>query len=285
MVSKIPVTVVVPVKNEERNLSCCLGRLSRFQEVVVVDSNSVDRTRDVAESYGAVVVNFDWNGTYPKKRNWILGAYKFSTEWVLFLDADEYVDDDFCAAVEASISSGEHAGYWIEYNNYFGARRLRFGVPQRKLALFKRGHGLYERIDERSWSRLDMEIHEHPVIEGSVGTIPVKVDHRDYRGLDHFLERHLEYAKWEAHRTLDIQSRASADEPGRTVRQRVKYAHVKKWWFSWFYMIYTYFVRLGFLDGEAGFNYAVYKFWYFFTVRQKIRELAASPPRDQVRVG
>jgi hypothetical protein len=50
-------------------------------------------------------------------------------------------------------------------------------------------------------------------------------------------------------------------------------------------MIYTYFVRLGFLDGEAGFNYAVYKFWYFFTVRQKIRELAASPPRDQVRVG
>src|ERR1700675_742645 len=91
----IPITVVVPVKNEEKNLPACLAKLTSFTEILVVDSSSTDRTREIAEAAGAKVINFVWRGGFPKKRNWILLNYKFSTPWVLFLDADEHLTDAF----------------------------------------------------------------------------------------------------------------------------------------------------------------------------------------------
>jgi glycosyltransferase involved in cell wall biosynthesis len=175
---KIPVTVVVPVKNEEAGLGRCLERLTRFAEVIVVDSSSTDRTPEIAREYGAKLINFVWNGRYPKKRNWLLLNHTLASEWVLFLDADEFADDAFCDAVDAAVRSNTHNGYWLNYTIYFLGRELRHGVPQRKLALFRTGHGLYERIDEESWSQLDMEIHEHPVIDGTVGEIVARIDHK-----------------------------------------------------------------------------------------------------------
>ena len=84
MSDSIPVTVVVPVKNEARNLPRCLKRLERFEKVYVVDSGSDDATPEVAESHGAEVVQFKWNGRFPKKRNWFLDNHTLGTEWVLF---------------------------------------------------------------------------------------------------------------------------------------------------------------------------------------------------------
>ena len=97
--SKLPVTAAVPVKNEESNLTKCLERLGRFAEIVVIDSGSTDRTREIAESFGARVVGFSWDGKYPKKRNWFLLNAPPQQPWVLFLDADEFVDDAFCNAL------------------------------------------------------------------------------------------------------------------------------------------------------------------------------------------
>jgi glycosyltransferase involved in cell wall biosynthesis len=90
-----PVTAAVPVKNEACNLAACLERLSRFAEIVVIDSGSTDRTREIAERFGARIVDFTWDGRYPKRRNWFLLDDPPSQPWVLFLDA---VMDD----VEAS---------------------------------------------------------------------------------------------------------------------------------------------------------------------------------------
>ena len=84
------ITVVIPVRNEEKNLPSCLKALgSDFTEIVVVDSVSSDRTREIASAAGAVVLDFVWDGKFPKKRNWALRNYRFKTPWVLFLDADE----------------------------------------------------------------------------------------------------------------------------------------------------------------------------------------------------
>ena len=92
----LPVTVVIPVRNEERNLPGCLRALGKdFSEIVVVDSGSTDRTREIAEDGGAVVLDFNWDGKFPKKRNWALRHHEFQTPWVLFLDADEQVTPDF----------------------------------------------------------------------------------------------------------------------------------------------------------------------------------------------
>jgi glycosyltransferase involved in cell wall biosynthesis len=282
MNTSIPVTVIVPVMNEERSLGACLERLTRFQEVLVVDSGSSDATADIAMRFGARVLQFKWNGSYPKKRNWVLLNHSLASDWVLFLDADEVVDDSFCNAVACALRTGKHSGYWLRYSNFFAGKRLKHGVPQRKLALFKKDAGLFERIEEFGWSKLDMEVHEHPQIVGSVDEISVPIEHRDFRGLARFLERHLDYAKWEARRLLLLKAQGAVDSDALTKRQRFKYSRMERWWYPWAYFAYTYVVRLGFLDGRAGFLYAYYKAWYFMTIRLLVREFgeeASAPGR------
>ena len=273
---KLPVTVAVPVKNEEAGLPACLERLGRFAEVVVIDSGSTDRTVEIAESFGARVLQFAWNGRYPKKRNWFLIEHPPQTPWVLFLDADEIVDDAFCDALAAALTPDAPDGFWLRYTNHFMGRELRHGVPQRKLALLRTGRALYERIEEAEWSRLDMEIHEHPVVEGPVGEIAAPIDHRDDRGLARFLNRHVDYARWEAGRLKLLQ-----DDPAAwaalTPRQRFKYRNVTRWWFPWFYFLAAYVGKRGLLDGAAGFRYAFYKAWYFQTVRLMIHDADRRP--------
>jgi glycosyltransferase involved in cell wall biosynthesis len=268
----IKVSVVVPVKNEERQLGTCLSQLKRFAEIIVIDSGSTDATVALASLHGAQVLNFQWNGQFPKKRNWFLLNQAPQCEWVLFLDADEIVNDDFCNAVEAAISHHAYVGYWLNYTTYFKGKILQYGVPQKKLALFKVGVGLYEKIDEQQWSILDMEIHEHPILNGPVGEIAAKIDHNDDRGLNKFIEKHIQYAAWEARRFMDLQK---GKTPVLTPRQKFKYAHIAKWWFASFYFAYSYGVKLGFLDGAAGLQYAYYKAWYFAKIRTSIRHLQA----------
>lgn len=270
--NKIPITIVVPVKDEETNLPRCLSRLGRFNEVIVVDSNSSDRTPQIAREFGATYVNFEWNGQFPKKRNWVLLNYKLQSEWVLFLDADEFVDDAFCAAVGSALIDSQHSGYWLNYTNYFLGKQLRHGLPQRKLALFKVGSALYERIDEESWSGLDMEIHEHPIVDGSVGEIVERIDHNDDRGISKFIDRHKEYAAWEARRVEKLNDGGPDVWLKLTPRQTFKYKNITKWWYPWFYFVGQYFGKLGFLDGAAGFYYAFYKSWYFLTIRLLFRQ-------------
>ena len=109
MSDTIPVTVAVPVKNEAKNLPRCLERLGRFQQVVVIDSGSTDGTQNIARAHGAEVVQFEWNGKFPKKRNWYLDNHPPDTEWVLFLDADEFITNAFCDEVAAVVAADEHA--------------------------------------------------------------------------------------------------------------------------------------------------------------------------------
>lgn len=272
MAETIPISVVIPVKNEEANLARCLSRLGRFAEVIVVDSASTDRTREIARAGGARLVDFQWNGRYPKKRNWLLLNHKLACDWVLFLDADEYVDDAFCEAAHRAVQDPRFDGYWLSFTNYFLGRPLHHGVPQRKLALFRAKKGLYERIDENAWSRLDMEIHEHPIIDGPVGEIAIRIDHNDDRGLAKFIERHRDYALWEAKRLQALRENDDATQKNLTPRQRFKYRHLAKWWYPWFYFFYTYIARAGFLDGAAGFHHACYKAWYFQTIRLLVKE-------------
>jgi glycosyltransferase involved in cell wall biosynthesis len=270
----IPITVVIPVKNEEDNLLRCLGCLTSFSEVIVVDSGSVDRTQDIARAWGARLIDFHWNGKYPKKRNWVLLNHALQNDWVLFLDADEFISDEFCDEVAEAVRAGNRAGYWLSYTNYFLGRRLRYGLSQRKLALFKIGSGLYERIDEDAWSPLDMEVHEHPILNGSVGEIRSPIEHNDFRGIEKFLQRHQDYAIWEARRILLLDRQSKEGCGGKfTIRQRFKYRYVERGWYPLFYFVYAYFLRFGFIDGAAGFQYAFYKAWYFLTVRLLAREL------------
>lgn len=272
MTEKIPVSVVIPVRNEEANLAECLQHLVPFDEIVVVDSGSTDATCQIASDNGAAVIQFEWNGAYPKKRNWVLLNHRLRNTWVFFLDADELVTEEFCDEVRIAIEQDQHDAFWLRYTNYFLGRPLKRGDPQRKLALFKVGKGLYEKIEEDSWSNLDMEVHEHPVIDGVVGEIRAPIDHRDDRGVAKFIQRHQDYALWEARRTIQLRQSEPTVWEELTPRQRKKYRHIDKWWFAWAYFLSSYAFKRGFLDGQAGFAYAFYKLWYFWTIRLLIKE-------------
>ena len=277
-----PLTIAIPVRNEEANLPLCLSALKsvigHLAKVVVIDSGSTDKTLDIAEDFGVDVLQFEWDGQYPKKRNWFLLNHTPSTPWVLFLDADEVVSETFLTELETALLDESKSGYWINYTNYFLGKKLNHGLPQRKLALFRVDKGLYERIEEKAWSSLDMEIHEHPVIEGEIGTIKALIDHRDFRGVAKFLQRHVDYAKWESKRVRELGGRQGTQWQGLTRRQQFKYEHIGDWWFPGFYFLNAYILRLGFLDGATGFHYAFLKMWYFKSIRLMIKEDIKTKP-------
>ena len=91
--SPLDLTIAIPVKNEERNLPGCLDAIGTdlAKRIVIIDSGSTDRTRSIAEERGIEVIDFTWNGQFPKKRNWYLRNHTPSTKWIFFLDADEYL--------------------------------------------------------------------------------------------------------------------------------------------------------------------------------------------------
>lgn len=263
----LSLTIVIPVKNEAKNLPLCLNALKGLENIVLIDSGSTDDTLKIAQEAGIQVYQFDWNGEYPKKRNWFLINHAPQTDWVMFLDADEVVSPDFLKQLETALSDERYAGYWLKYTNYFLGKELRHGDIQKKLALFRVSAGLYEKIDEKGWSQLDMEIHEHPVLEGKIGEINARIDHRDFRGLARFLDRHTDYARWEARRIDRLGPKGSDAWNALTKRQTLKYKNLSKWWFAPAYFLNVYFVKRGFLDGAAGFHYAYYKAWYFHSIR------------------
>lgn len=272
--TKLPVTVVIPVRNEERNLPECLKRLDRFEKVVVIDSGSTDRTREIALAAGCEFVEFRWDGKFPKKRNWLLINRPPTTPWVFFLDADEYLTEEFVDELTRTLEQTKHVGLRVNYTNYFMDRQLKWGLAQVKLPIFRVGSGLYERIEEDNWSKLDMEVHEHPVLDGSVGELHSKVDHRDFKGLDAYLARHEAYAQWESRRYAKLMETPGARR-SFTTTQRVKYGALKSWWLAPAYFCYCWIWKLGFLDGHAGFVFAKLKAQYFARIRALIMQRQA----------
>lgn len=268
--NKIPVTVIVSVKNEELNLPHCLAKLSAFDEVLVVDSKSTDATPQIIERFGYTRIVFDWNGQFPKKRNWTLEHIPIKHDWVLFLDADEFLTNAFVKELSNKIQNSSYQGFWIYYNNYFMGEEQKYGLKMRKLALFKKDRGRFEKIEEDHWSHLDMEIHEHPIIEGAVAQFKSTILHKDYKGLEHYIARHNAYSSWEARRFMSLQRDKNTK---LTFRQKLKYRLVKTGLLPYMYFVGTYIFKLGILDGITGFYFARYKANYFFQIQTKILEL------------
>ncbi|MGC6458304.1 MAG: glycosyltransferase family 2 protein [Akkermansiaceae bacterium] len=269
----LPITVCIPALNEEANLPSCLNSLGdAFARVLVIDSGSNDETQQIAKSAGAAILNFQWNGKFPKKRNWALQNHHFETPWVLFLDADERITPEFISELSDVLPETTHSGFWMFYDNWFMGKRLRHGDTMSKLALFRIGSGEYERFPEDSWSHLDMEVHEHPVIEGSIGRLTARLEHHDFRGLKHYISKHNEYSTWEANRFRWLSCAGEAEWAKLNERQTFKYRNLNRWWLSWLYWFVSYILKKGFLDGKVGWRFASLKRRYFCDIQLKIDE-------------
>jgi glycosyltransferase involved in cell wall biosynthesis len=279
MRAALPVSVCIPTRNEESTIATCLSAVrDAFDDIVVVDSESTDRTREIASQHAARVVPFHWNGRFPKKRNWALRNVDFANAWVLFLDADEIVTEAFVRELASTVPTTPHVGFWLTYTNQFMGQVVRHGDRLRKLALFRRDAGEYEAFPEEFWSTLDMEVHEHPVLAGSVGTIHEPIDHRDDRGLHRYIAKHNDYSTWEANRYRWFASAGADAWQALNSRQRFKYSHLAKWWLADLYFLTCLFAKGGVLDGAAGWRFAAMKRRYFQDVRLKILEHRRSGP-------
>jgi glycosyltransferase involved in cell wall biosynthesis len=269
----LDLTIVIPVRNEEKNLEGCLSAIGKsfVKKITIVDSGSTDRTKEIANDFGVEVIDFVWNGRYPKKRNWFLQEHTPTTKWVLFLDADEYLTDDFKKELTKALSREDVCGYWLRYTIYFLGAQLKWGYGLKKLALFRVGKGLYEKIDEDKWSHLDMEIHEHPIIEGKVGEIKAKIDHLDFRGIGHYVIKHNEYSDWEAARFMKLKG-DTAVWANLTRKQKLKYRLMESPFIGPLYFCGSYFLMGGILDGKKGLAFSLLKMSYFNEIFCKIRE-------------
>jgi hypothetical protein len=151
-------------------------------------------------------------------------------------------------------------------------KSLKGGYPLRKLALFKVGTGEYEKIEEDHWSTMDMEIHEHPILTGSIGTINSKIDHQDFRGVDNYVKKHIEYASWEASRYLKTINDPEIRSKW-TWKQKIKYQFMGSSLIGPIYFLGSFLLLGGFKDGARGFVFAILKMAYFTQIYCKVKEL------------
>lgn len=273
-----PVSVLIPTKNDGRNLEKCLMAIRGWAgEIVVVDSHSTDQTAEIATRYGANVLQFTYDGGWPKKRNWAIDTHPWKHGWLLLLDADEEVPAALREEISQIISDPKSCdGYWVGLVPFFLGKPLKFGDSSlRKLSLFKQGKGRYERRLDRDDSGFDMEVHEHVVVDGSVAETRNKLIHHNVNSLTEYIDKHNRYSSWEA--AVFMQAMPGGLQPSPFGNQAQRRRWIKRFIMSTpgapiLMFLYTYIGRLGFLDGRAGLTFAGFRMVQWFHIRAKIHE-------------
>ena len=277
---QIPVSVIVPVRNEAHNLARCLDSLRGIREVFVVDSQSCDGTPAIAHSRGAQVVNFNYQGGWPKKRQWAMDTLPLENDWLLLLDADEAMTPELAEEIESRIRVPEFSGYYIQLQMYFLGRKLRHsGANFYKLSLFRRGKGHFEcRAEGQDDSMGDMEVHEHVIVQGRTAKLKNSLLHRNVESLSRYIQKHDEYSNWEARVWLSGDASMRELPPRLFGTQAQRRRWLRKKFFGipgspLLFFFYKYVVRLGFLDGIPGLIYCGMQGIQFFHIKAKIYEL------------
>ena len=248
---KISATIVT--LNEERNIARAMGSLKPcVDEIVVVDSGSSDRTREIAEELGARVVREDWRG-YAGQKNFAAGCA--AHDWILSIDADEELTPGLVAEIQALRAAGDHhsgfggwmmprcaryLGRWIRHSGWY---------PDRKIRLYHRGRGAWK--GER--------VHESVEVKGAVGELRSDLLHFTCDSL------HQHLLTIDRYTSLAAQEIAESGTPARFRRLMVD----PPWAF-----IRSYFFQLGFLDGGHGFVIAAMAGFYTFLKYAKAREMS-----------
>ncbi|HXH55738.1 glycosyltransferase family 2 protein [Iamia sp.] len=268
----------VLTKNEERNIRRAVTSLQLATDaVVVVDSESTDDTREIAEDLGAEVLVRPFD-TYPAQRNWALRqiAERYGDVWVFSMDADEWLSEALAAELRTKAPTlGRDADHYIvKLRRRFDGRILRhggFGVTW-LTRLMPAASSTYE----------GREVNEHVSVPDGwrVGALDHWLEHSDVDSWDDYITKHNRYS------TLEAQARASSDAEGAnvTLNDVRRNRTLRRRWLReriWnrlparpaIRFIQIYFVCAGFLDGRAGFRRALFEAWQEMTTDLKTSEL------------
>jgi glycosyltransferase involved in cell wall biosynthesis len=289
----VPVSVLIPVKNEQRNIVDCIRHCMWASEIVVVDSQSTDQTIPMSQALGADVYQFYYSKEgWPKKKNWALEEVNWKNEWVLILDADEFMTPELAEEVRQVVTgayqpkdpkkAGCGDGYWLNRRFMFMGRWIRGCgyYPSWNVRLFKHKIGRYERIGTLGQTGSgDNEVHEHVVLSsGPAGYLEHEFLHYAYPDLTAWIEKHNRYTTWEAHAMkAKDQGAVQASLFGGPIERRR--------WLKRFArglpfrptlrFLFSYFVQLGVRDGYPGYVMCRLLAWYEFVSLAKYYEMEA----------
>lgn len=276
----LPLSVIIPVRNEAHNLRRCLESLKSVGEVYVIDSKSTDDTAIIAQSYGAKVVQFHYAGGWPKKRQWAMDTLPLAYDWILLLDADEVLTSELADEIQKAILDPHTNGYFIALQMYFLGRRLRHCAASFwKLSLFRKGLGRFEcRLQDQDASMADMEVHEHVVVTGAARKLIQPLIHHNVESLSRYIQKHNEYSNWEARVWLDGNRSQEDIHPSLWGTQAQRRRWLRRHFFGLpgsplLFFFYKYVLSLGFLDGVPGLIYCTMQGIQFFHIKAKIYEL------------
>jgi glycosyltransferase involved in cell wall biosynthesis len=291
---KTPLSVLIPVKNEAANLRRSLASVAWAGEIIVVDSQSTDASTAIAEEHGAQVVQFQFNGRWPKKKNWALENLPFKYEWVFILDADEVMPPEAEAEIRGVIADTDAAfnGYWINRRFMFMGKWLKHAYyPNWNLRLFRHQLGRYEKLTDADTASGDNEVHEHVHVSGRTGQLRCEMDHYAFPSVDVFVEKHNRYSNWEARVALEraLKEHGSPLQNKEVgLRRRLKILSLILPCRPLLRFLYVYMWQCGFLDGMEGYHFArlhaMYE--YLCVVKalefRRMKSLSATPLRKDV---
>lgn len=267
---RMRLSILILTYNEAVNLPACLESVSFSDDVVVLDSQSSDETVSIAKAHRATVLTRAFDN-YAAQRNFGL-THDFKHDWIFMLDADERIPEDFVEELRAvtALEDNSVTLYRMRRKDMFMGRWLKrsSGYPTWFGRLFRKGRVKVER-----------EINEEYYTDGKVGMLEGHLIHYPFnKGISYWLERHNRYSSMEAKKLIEERSDAivwkdflSSDPMLR--RKSFKAFAYRMPFRPLLTFCFLYFVKLGFLDGKAGFHFSLMRSVYEYMISLKTREL------------
>jgi len=261
----IPVSVIIVTKNEAGKIGACIDALREFNDIWVVDSGSRDGTSKIATEKNVHVVPFEWNGQYPKKRQWCLNNLLLQNDWVFFVDADEIISDDLSCEIKSRILPDmSEAGFFVTGRYRLHDKILRFGLPNKKIALLHRGRMEFPVVDDLDIPGMgEIEGHYQPILKTNtngehIGTLRTAMFHHALDDERAWAFRHEKYARWESGMN---RKNAWPIDPVPW-RQAVKEFLRASSFRAEIVFFVAFILKFGFLDGAAGLYLAKKRYSY-----------------------
>ena len=274
----LDLTVIILTKDEKKHIARCLECICKFaSEIYVIDCFSTDGTQAIARKYGAKVVEHEWPGNQAEQFNWALNNLSINTEWIMRLDADEYLLPELIEELILKLPSIENDVNGIVFNrrHIFLDKWMKGGIyPVKMLRTFRRNHAVCEQ-------RL---MDEHIVLtDGKIVEFENDFCDHNLNNISWFCKKHVDYAIREAAEMLDIEYKLSESKnTGEGLSQQAfakrkkKHSYARKplFWRSAAYFMYRYFLKGGWKDGKEGFIFTFIQGWWYRTlVDAKIFEI------------
>lgn len=268
------ITAIILTKNEELNIERCINSIKEIVDrIIVVDSGSVDQTCQIAKRLGAEVVEHEFV-THGQQFNWVLKSQNITTKWVLRLDADEEITLELGEEIKRECTKhteDDVNGLIMKFKIYFLGTFLKHGgmYPFYRTSVFKFGKGYVDEAGMRD---------QTVVPNGKLVYLKNDCLHYDFKSLEKWIEKHNWYSSLEVKnlelKRYDDENAKVPEEARKTrlVRNRLYY-RLPRYFRAKLYYYYRYYIKLGFLDGEAGRVHAFMQaYWYRYLIDAKIFE-------------